>query len=97
MPIRSVPRMLAALAAVLTLALVPIAAIGQDATPNPDAAVTAVASGLSAPRGFTWGPDGALYVAQSGPGNDADATGPRSSVVKIVDGCPVPVALQILL
>lgn len=93
MPNRSVPRMLAALAAILMLTMLPMtSAIAQDATPAPEDAVTAVASGLSAPRGFTWGPDGTLYVAQSGPGNDADATGPRSSVVKIVDGCPVPVA-----
>jgi sugar lactone lactonase YvrE len=76
----------------LPLTLQPLTSSAQDATPAPDETVTAVATGLSAPRGFTWGPDGSLYVAQSGPGNDADAIGPRSSVVEIVDGCPVAVA-----
>ncbi len=93
MPNRSVPRMLAVLAAVLILTVVPAAGTtAQDATPTPDESVTAAATGLSAPRGFTWGPDGALYVAQSGPGNTGPATGIASAVVKIVDGCPVPVA-----
>lgn len=95
MPSRSPLRLLAALM-LLSFALLPLTASAQEATPmaGSDAGdgVTAVATGLSAPRAFTWGPDGALYVAQSGPGNTEDATGPRSSVVKIVDGCPVAVA-----
>lgn len=69
----------------------PAMATAQEATPAADG-MTAVATGLSAPRGFTWAPDGTLYVAQSGPGETAKATGIASSVVKIVDGCPVPVA-----
>lgn len=71
---------------------VAVAVAAQDATPPNNAGMTVVASGLSAPRGFTWGPDGMLYVAQSGPGSTKAATGMASSVVKIVDGCPVPVA-----
>ena len=92
MPSRSLVRIPAVLTLLLSVVLLPLAAIAQDATPNPDDTVTAVASGLSAPRGFTWGPDGALYVAQSGPGATEAATGSSSSVVKIVEGCPVPVA-----
>ncbi len=93
MPTHSFPRTIAALAAALLLSFIPMATIGaQTATPMSDDGVTAVASGLSAPRGFTWGPDGVLYVAQSGPGTTEKATGAASSVVKIVDGCPVPVA-----
>lgn len=95
MPSRFLFRPLAALALLLALVLLPLAAIAQDATPAPpapDGGVTVVASGLSAPRAFTWGPNGALYVAQSGPGPDGEATGARASVVKIVDGCPVAVA-----
>lgn len=92
MPNRSLLPLAAVFALLFSFVLLPFAATAQEATPNPDQPVTAVASGLSAPRSFTWGPNGALYVAQSGPGNDAAATGPRASVVKIVDGCPVAVA-----
>ena len=88
----SFPRTIAALVATFVLALVPMATVAQIATPAAGDGVTAVASGLSAPRGFTWGPDGVLYVAQSGPGSTDKATGVASAVVKIVDGCPVPVA-----
>lgn len=92
MPISSSPRLLAMLVIACLLALVPSATLAQDATPMNGDDITAVATGLSAPRGFTWGPDGVIYVAQSGPGNTEAATGIASSVVKIVDGCPVPVA-----
>lgn len=92
MSTRSLTRVLVALAIVLMLAGMPMSTVAQDATPATSDDVTAVASGLSAPRGFTWGPDGVLYVAQSGPGATADATGIASAVVKIVDGCPIPVA-----
>ena len=85
-------RLTTAFVLLFALVVLPVAASAQQATPVPASEVTAVATGLSAPRSFTWGLDGALYVAQSGPGITADATGIRSSVVKIVDGCPVPVA-----
>ncbi|MCA9858418.1 MAG: ScyD/ScyE family protein [Thermomicrobiales bacterium] len=90
-------RTAAALALVLALSLVSMTTTSaQDAspvaTPETDTEITAVATGLSAPRGFTWGPDGVLYVAQSGPGSSEAAVGAASSVVKIVDGCPVPAA-----
>ncbi len=93
MPFRSSLRPLATVALALVLSVIPMATVtAQTATPTADDGVTAIASGLSAPRGFTWGPDGVLYVAQSGPGATEKATGAASSVVKIVDGCPVPVA-----
>lgn len=55
-------------------AATPVAAPGQ-----------VVATGLTNPRGFTWGPDGALYVALAGNGGESGA------VVKLVDGTPAPV------
>lgn len=64
--------------------------------------ITVVATGLAHPRGFTWGPDGALYVALSGDGLSpkpepgAQSAPPRPdappSVVRIVDGEAEPVA-----
>lgn len=78
MPSRSPLRITAVLALLLWFVLLPIVTAAQDATPSANGGVTVVASGLSAPRAFTWGPDGALYVAQSGPGTTEEATGPRS-------------------
>lgn len=72
----------------------------RDATPTAGP-VTVVASGLSNPRGFTWGPDGTLYLAQAGIGGDTilaeaegftAAGGPTASVVTIADGCAAPLA-----
>jgi len=37
--------------------------------------VTVVASGLDGPRGLTFGPDGALYVAEAGRGGDTSTVG----------------------
>ena len=54
-----------------------------------------IATGLHYPRGFTWGPDGALYVALAGdglttpPGSELQAAArPEAppSVVRIVNG-----------
>ncbi|MBA2596012.1 MAG: ScyD/ScyE family protein, partial [Chloroflexia bacterium] len=92
---------------VLTIALlVPAGVRGQDATPAADAlpdGVTVVASGLTNPRGFTWGADGTLYLALAGTGGPnqviaEDGTaypyfgGMTSSIARIEDGCAVPVA-----
>jgi plastocyanin len=75
-------------------------AVAQDAAP------VVVASGLTNPRGFTWGADGTLFVALAGSGGttpaveDAPTTaavgpflgGTTGAVVSIgADGCPVPV------
>lgn len=65
-----------------------------------------VAHGLTNPRGFTWGPDGTLYVALAGTGGPHPGTvkapvvqavgtlmgGKTASVVKIISGCPVTIA-----
>jgi sugar lactone lactonase YvrE len=79
-------------------------AASPEATPAAASGVTFVASGLFNPRGFTWGPDGTLYVTQAGIGGaslliQSDgftvAGGPTSSVVSIIDGCATPVAQDI--
>jgi hypothetical protein len=89
-------------------------AIAQDATPAAGTApsgtpmtlpegVTVVASGLTNPRGFTWGADGTLYLTLAGVGGDLVGTyddgtptglmgGLTSSVATIEDGCAVPLA-----
>ena len=78
------------------------------ATPeNEFGEIVVAATGLQNPRGFTWGPDGDLYVALAGSGgtqittsDDASPedqvvgptlTGASASVVRIVDGCGEPV------
>ncbi len=91
---------LAHLIAVLVLAVAAAPAAAQNATPIVEGGVTAVATGLTNPRGFTWGSDGTLYVALAGTGGETPATidgaeigvygGPTASVVTIEDGCAVP-------
>ena len=52
--------------------VVSLALAVAPAVPAADAqtSMTVVASGLSTPRGLTFGPDGKLYVAEAGPGGD---------------------------
>ena len=59
-----------------------------------------MASGFDNPRGFTWGPDGTLYLAQAGRGGDNHIpvapgytidNGLTSSVVTVANGCVTPV------
>lgn len=90
---------------VLLLSSLPLAVGAQEATPVsgdlPDG-VEVVASGLTNPRGFTWDAEGNLYLALAGSGGPnqvvADGTpfpffgGFTSSIVRVQDGCPVPVA-----
>jgi sugar lactone lactonase YvrE len=63
--------------------------------------VEVVAAGLTNPRGFSWSPDGSLYMALAGSGGATrfevaeGATfeiGLSSSVVTVADGCATPVA-----
>lgn len=85
----------------LSIVAVALPASAQEATPAPAGAVTAVATGLTNPRGFTWGDDGTLYLALAGTGGETPATidgveigvygGPSASVVSIADGCATPV------
>ena len=54
----------------------PVAALAQGATPVPSpAGVALTASGLENPRGFTWAPDGTLYVALAGTGGTRASSG----------------------
>lgn len=79
------------------------AVVAQDATPaSPSSAssgLTVVLDGVTAPRGFTWGPDGTLYLALAGSGGESrfpvvegytEVTGLTSSVVTVADGCATP-------
>src|SRR5580765_1741714 len=56
----------------LALVLVASLSIGALFVPAADAqaSFTVVASGLTTPRGLTFGPDGKLYVAEAGSGGD---------------------------
>lgn len=76
------------------------------ATPGASGGVEVVAGGLENPRGFTWGPDGDIYVALAGSGGTSvsavdsaqeEESGPllggaTASVARIAGGCPVGVA-----
>ena len=79
-------------------------ASAQDASPAASPAVspgiTVVIDGVTNPRGFTWGPDGTLYLALAGSGGDVSyplaegytvAPGLTSSVVAVAGGCATPV------
>jgi hypothetical protein len=86
------------------------AVAAQEATPAagpPAGAPPVVASGLTNPRGMTWGADGALFVALAGNGGTSPAVGeflppptgpeagggPSAAVAQIgPDGCPVALA-----
>lgn len=87
----------------------PAPALTQDATPEaaalPDG-VEVVASGLTNPRGFTWGADGTLFLALAGIGGDLEGKlddgtpdgffgGYTASVVSVADGCTAPVAEEL--
>jgi hypothetical protein len=87
----------------VALLTTPLGAVAQDATPPAaTGSLSVVLGGLTNPRGFTWADDGTLYLALAGTGGPnqviAEGTpfpffgGTTSSIVKIVDGCPVPVA-----
>jgi hypothetical protein len=94
----------------LLLGFGPIGVLAQEATPvaNGPSNLEVVASGLTNPRGFTWGADGTLFVALAGSGGanaateDAPTTaaigpfggGPTAAVAQIGDdGCPVGLAV----
>jgi len=57
------------LLALVLVAGAPLTTAAQDATPSASPSAGAppvVASGLTNPRGFTWAPDGTLFVAIAG-------------------------------
>jgi plastocyanin len=90
----------------LLLNAAPLAVRAQEATPTTGAlpdGVEVVASGLTNPRGFTWGADGELFLALAGTGGPDQVigedgtefpffTGMTSSIVRVEGGCTVPVA-----
>jgi sugar lactone lactonase YvrE len=84
----------------LPFSLAPAALVlAQDATPlaMPPAGVTVIASGLTNPRGFAWGPDGTLYLALAGTGGNQQVViqstpmplfeGQSASIVSVANGC----------
>jgi hypothetical protein len=91
------------------LSLAPLAAFAQ-ATPSARSGmtgplppgVTVVASGLTNPQGFTWSPDGSMYLALAGVGGETEGIwinapsgnfgGYTASVARIEAGCAVPIA-----
>jgi hypothetical protein len=85
------------------LCAVPAARAQESATPAAgplSSGLTVLANGLDNPRGFTWGPDGTLYLALAGRGGDdllpaapgfTIHNGLTSSVVTVTNGCTTPV------
>jgi plastocyanin len=92
---------------VVLVAITPAAIAAQYPTAESEdttgtSGVTVLASGLTNPRGFTWGTDGTMFLATGGEGGDTqveiEATplpffvGPTASIVSVTEGCPVPLA-----
>jgi sugar lactone lactonase YvrE len=84
----------------LALVLLPLTTVAQapdpsESLPPPppaDTGITLAASGLANPRGIAWDEAGIMYVAQAGLGTQESATDPSAAVVRIIAGCPEPVA-----
>jgi sugar lactone lactonase YvrE len=103
-PHRLSTRLLSSLTALaLVLAAAVSVAAAQGATPiaTPAPGVTVIASGLTNPRGFTWGDDGTLYLALAGTGGTEQLViqatplplypGQSGSIVSVADGCTTPI------
>jgi sugar lactone lactonase YvrE len=69
--------------------------LAQDGSGAPPSGLTTLVEGLDAPRGMAWGPDGTLYVAETGEGGEQcmampDGTeacaGTTAGISSIVDG-----------
>jgi hypothetical protein len=80
-------------------------AYAQGATPSATAPITVVASELTNPRGFAWGPDGTLAMAMAGSGGETRIPvsggftlriGLSSSVVTVADGCTAPLQVGLV-
>ena len=104
MRLRSLPFRVFSLLVLALAAVFPVGfAVAQNATPigTPVAGVAVVASGLTNPRGFTWGDDGTLYLTLAGSGGSeqlvVQATpmplfpGKSSSIVTVANGCTTTV------
>ncbi|HEY7036359.1 MAG TPA: ScyD/ScyE family protein [Thermomicrobiales bacterium] len=82
----------------------PFVAVSPRTTRAQDSAASVIASGLMNPRGFTWGSDGTLFVAEAGKGGTTPGdpqtppplgpiTGGKTARVSwIADGCPANLA-----
>jgi plastocyanin len=82
----------------------PLVAVASGATRAQDSAVSVVAAGLMNPRGFVWGGDGTLFVAEAGKGGTTPgeprtapplgpATGGKTARVSwVANGCPATLA-----
>jgi hypothetical protein len=94
-------RVLLSFVVIATSSALPLSIAAQDATPVADPGPFEVlASGLSNPRGFSWGGDGTLYLTLAGTGGGTrievmdgftGQIGLTSSVVTVADGCATPV------
>ena len=109
---RSAASVSALLVPLLALLLSPWAAVAKDATPadaaSPvagGASIEVLASGLTNPRGFGWGPNGTLHLALAGTGGNTRIEaaegftvqiGLSSSVVTVADGCATPVVMGLV-
>ena len=91
--------MVIGMSAALATAGIATQVMAQDGA-DPDG-ITTIAAGLSNPRGFDWGPDGSLYLAQAGWGGDNNVAivpgftvdnGLTASVGMVADGCVTPAA-----
>ena len=56
--------------------------VGVRAAAPPAADLTVFAGGLDGPRGLAFGPDGNLYVAESGPGGTNSTDGQCEQVIR---------------
>jgi hypothetical protein len=83
---RSTKRLVQALFLTLLFLTIPSIAFpwGRWVMATPTAVVTQFAAGMSFPRGLKFGPDGYLYVAESGPGGS-------TSTIGLCDQVPSPV------
>ena len=101
--------MLRSFAVIALASVLPVTALAQstpsastEATSPLPAGVTVVANGLNNPQGFTWSPDGSLYLALAGVGGETEGIwinapsgnfgGYTASVARIDAGCAVPIA-----
>jgi hypothetical protein len=91
-----------------SIVALPVLLVSGQEIPEPQlpSGTTVVAAGLTNPRGFTWDADGTLFVGLGGTGGAVMATTPSpiveglgpfyigmtAAVIKVVDGCPIPVA-----
>lgn len=93
-------RCLSAIGLLLGVLFPPMSLVAQSATPvGSSDGISLAASGLENPRGFTWAPDGTLYITQAGSEPITSATpaagggtwtGTLSgSVSRVTTGCPV--------